>query len=147
MESRVRQILSVIVVAAGAWLTVAAMPQGQSQQAPKQKKTQPAQPDQQQNEQKPADQQQGERRPAPIMKGKVTLKSSRQTTNAASAGFNGVGPDGKIKEAMLAGSPSEASRQKAAQLSLLEADQADVQAFAKEGNLTVPAKSGEKKGK
>jgi hypothetical protein len=151
MKIRVQQILSVIMVAAGVALTVAAaMPQDQSQQAPK-KKTQPqqGQTDQQTDQkQQPADQPgDQQRRPAPILKGKVTLKSSKQTTDTASAGFNGVGPDGKVKEAMLAANPSEASRQKAARLSLAEVDLADVQTFAKDGKLNPPPAKSQKKGK
>ena len=150
MKLKVQQILSVIIVAAGVALTVAAaMPQSQDQQTPKSKKAPQGQSDQktdQQTDQKPADQQ-ADRRPKQVFTGKVKLTSSRQGKNTASAGFNGVGPDGKIKEAMLAGSPSEASRQKAAQLSLVETDLADVQAFAKEGNLNPPPAKAEKKGK
>ena len=150
MKFRVQQILSVIIVAAGVWLTAAAaMPQEQSQQAPK-KKTQPQGQTDQQTDQKqqPADQPDDQqRRPAPLLKGKVTLKSSKQSTNTATAGFNGVGPDGKVQEALLNGSPSEEARQKAARLSLADVDLKDVQAFAKDGKLNPPPAKAEKKGK
>jgi len=149
MGSRVQQFFSVIIVAAGVWLTAAAaMPQAQSQQEPKAKKSQPQGQTDQKTDQKqqPADQE-DDRRPKQVFTGKVKLTSSRQGKNTASAGFNGVGPDGKVQEALLSGSPSEESRQKAARLSLAEVDRADVQAFAKEGNLNPPPAKNEKKGK
>lgn len=148
MKHRLQQIFSVIIVAAGVWLTAAAaIPQQQSQQAPK-KKTQPqGQTDQQADQkQQPADQQ-DDRRPKQIFTGKVKLTSSRQGKNTASAGFNGVGPDGKVQEALLSGSPSEESRQKAARLTLLEVDRADVVSFARDGKLNPPPAKAEKKGK
>ncbi len=148
MKHRLQQIFSVIIVAAGVWLTAAAaIPQQQSQQAPK-KKTQPQGQTDQQTDQKqqPADQQ-DDRRPKQIFTGKVKLTSSRQGKNTASAGFNGVGPDGKVQEALLSGSPSEESRQKAARLTLLEVDRADVVAFAKDGKLNPPPAKAEKRGK
>lgn len=135
----------IVSLVLGASLIVAAgVPQAKSKQAPKAKQTQPA--DQKQDQAQPTDQQQ--QKPAPLFTGKVKLTSSRQGKGTASAGFNGVGPDGKVKEALLAASPSADAKAKAARLSLVEADLADVQAFAKEGNLNPPpSKSGEKKGK
>ena len=149
MKLRVQQILSVIIVAAGVWLTAAAAIPQQQSQTPKSKKTQPqqGQTDQQTDQkQQPADQQ-DDRHPKQVFAGKVKLTSSRQGKNTASAGFNGVGPDGKVQEALLNGSPSEESRQKAARLSLAEVDLKDVQAFAKDGKLNPPPAKSEKKGK
>lgn len=128
---------------------VSAAPQAKTKQKQKQTQAQPA--DQQQQQQgdqaQPADQPPPPPPPGGGLTQKVTLRSSRHTKDVASAGFNGVGPDGKVKEALLNANPSSAAKQKAAQLTLLEADAAEVQAFAKEGKLNVPAKSADKKGK
>jgi hypothetical protein len=138
--------LSAGLVMAGA--ASAAGPQAKTKQ--KQKQAQPAAQTDQTDQ--PADQQKADQppppAPKPLLTQKVTLRSSHQTKDTATAGFNGVGPDGKVKEALLNANPSSAARAKAAQLSLLEADAAEVQAFAKEGKLNPPpAKSGDKKGK
>jgi hypothetical protein len=151
MRQTIRTIGWAVALVIGAALLAAGpasawSPQAKSKQ--KQKKAQPQQTDQQQ----PSDQQQADQPPPPpppsgALTQKVTLRSSRQTKDVASAGFNGVGPDGKIKEALLKANPSSAAKAKAAQLSLVEADAADVQAFATEGKLNLPAKSADKKGK
>lgn len=154
-NNTMRTITWAVALLLGAALLVAgpvsaSSPQAKTKQKQKQAPAQPDQGNQQPADQQPADQP-GDQPPPPAPKSvltqKVTLRSSHQTKDVASAGFNGVGPDGKIKEALLSASPSAAAKQKAAQLSLLEADAAEVQTFAKEGKLNLPAKSADKKGK
>ena len=157
MRDRMRTIGWAIALLIGAALLAAgpvsaSSPQAKSKQ--KQKQTQQQQDQQPSDQQQPIDQAQPADNPPPppppsgTLTKKVTLRSSHQTKDVASAGFNGVGPDGKVKEALLNANPSAAAQQKAAQLSLLEADAADVQVFAKEGKLNLPAKGADtKKGK
>ena len=153
MKDRMRTIGWAVALLIGAALLAAGPVSAGAPQAKTKQKQKQAQPDQQPSDQ-PADQAQPSDQPPPppppgkpLLTEKVTLRSSHHTKDTASAGFNGVGPDGKVKEALLNANPSAASQQKAAQLSLLEADAAEVQAFAKEGHLNLPAKSDTKKGK
>jgi hypothetical protein len=156
MRERIRTITWLLAFIVTAGLLTVGPASAWSPQAKSKAKQQPkqGQADQKPGDQKPADQQQTDQQqpPPPAPKGvltqKVTLRSSRQTKDVASAGFNGVGPDGKVKEALLNANPSADARAKAARLTLLEADASEVQAFAKEGKLaTPPAKSADKKGK
>ena len=154
MRERIRTITWGLALIVTAGLLAAGPASAWSPQAKSKAKQQPkrGQADQKPEDQKPADQQQADQPPPPAPKGvltqKVTLRSSRQTKDTATAGFNGVGPDGKVKEALLNANPSSDARAKAARLTLLEADASEVQAFAKEGKLNPPpAKSGDKKGK
>lgn len=108
----------------------------------KKKKAAPAQ----QQEQKSDDDQQQQQQPSPpqpsqrggLLKGKVTLKSSRSGAGQqASAGFNGVGPDGHVDQSKLASAPTAADQQKATQLAAFRVDSSDVEAFAKQGKLNA----------
>ena len=100
----------------------------------------------------PADQQQPQpdQQPPPggplITGGPAKMKSSRQGKATASAGFNGVDPaTDKVKDDVIKASPTAEESAKAMQLSVYGVSDADVQAFAKEGNLNlapVPAKAG-----
>jgi hypothetical protein len=152
MKQKIRMMAWAVALTLGAALLAAGPASAWTQQTKTKTKQQPKaqdQSDQQPDQQKQADDQPPPPPPPkPVLTQKVTLRSSHQTKDTASAGFNGVGPDGKVKEALLNANPSPAARQKAAQLTLLEADASDVAAFAKEGHLNPPpAKTGEKKGK
>ena len=122
--------LALLLVMASA----AAAPLGKSQQKkdqqPAQQQPPPAQPP-------PAAQQQ----PAPLLGGgsKITLKSSRQSRDAASAGFNGVGPDGHVDKSRLSSAPTSVDQMKAAQLAAFRVDANEVEAFIQEGKLNPAA--------
>lgn len=156
MRGSIQKVTWIVVLALSAGLMLvgvasAGAPQAKTKAKQKQQPAQPAQTEQPADQAQPADQQQQQQPSTPpgggLLKKSVTASSSKQGKETASAGFNGVGPDGKVKEALLNANPSADAKAKAAQLSLVEADAADLQAFAKEGKLMLPAKSADKKGK
>src|SRR5512132_3124693 len=111
MRGRAGKIAWIIAVALSAALMMASVAIAGSPQAKSKKTKQPPkqeQPQDQTDQQKPADQQQPQQPPpgGQLFTGKVMLKSSHQGKSTATAGFNGVGPDGKVKEALLSASPS-----------------------------------------
>jgi hypothetical protein len=116
----------------------------------------PAPPPTQQQPTQPADQQAqpGQQPPPPPppggMTGTAKMKSSRQGKETATLGYNGFDPaTGKVDDAKLKTPPNADDTAKAMQLSVYAVSDADVQAFAKEGNLnlTPPASPAQKKGK
>lgn len=76
--------------------------------------------------------------PAPLFEGKSTLKSSRQGKETATAGFNGIGPDGSVQSSVLNSSPSPADAQHVAAMASTNSDPSELAAFTKEGNLHSP---------
>lgn len=78
-------------------------------------------------------------KPAPLFQGTIGLKSSRQTKDSASLGFNGVGPNGQVQQSFLQSSPSGSDKQKAAFVATLTSDSAELMRFLKEGNLNLNA--------
>jgi hypothetical protein len=89
-------------------------------------------------QQTPPAQTQSNNAPAPLFEGKSTLKSSRQGKETATAGFNGVGPDGSVQASVLNANPSPADAQHVAAMASTTTDPAEVAAFAKEGKLNGP---------
>ncbi len=131
-------VLALLLMAYAAWATVTTQSQAQQKQKPKGQQQQQT-PDQQQQQQQ---QQPGEQPPPPPppkgpLTKKVTLKSSHQGQTTASAGFNGVGPDGKVQDALLKANPTSDDSQKAMQLSIYSVSDKDLQAFADEGKLKL----------
>ncbi len=94
--------------------------QGQSQNPPATGGAQPA---------KPPD------KPAPLFGGSLNLKSSRQSKDVATLGFNGLDPNGQVQKGFLTSSATAADTAKAQQLSRSGVNQADLAAFLQEGNL------------
>ena len=78
-------------------------------------------------------------KPAPLFQGTIGLKSSRQTKDSATLGFNGVGPNGQVQQSFLASSPSASDKQKAAFVATLTSDRAELMRFLKDGNLNLNA--------
>jgi hypothetical protein len=76
--------------------------------------------------------------PAPLFEGKSTLKSSRQGKETATAGFNGVNPDGEIQKTVLAAAPTAQDQAHVNAMSATSVDPAELAAFTKEGNLSTP---------
>jgi hypothetical protein len=101
---------------------------------------QPPPPPSGQNQQQQGNQQQQNAgaAPAPLFQGQSTLKSSRQGKETATAGFNGIGPDGSLQSAMLKANPTPADAAHVAAMASTVTDPAAVAAFDKEGNLNPP---------
>lgn len=78
-------------------------------------------------------------KPAPLFQGTIGLKSSRQTKDSATLGFNGVDPNGQVQQSFLASSPSASDKQKAAFVATLTSDRAELMRFLKDGNLNLNA--------
>ncbi|MGH9509013.1 MAG: hypothetical protein ACRD2M_03680 [Terriglobales bacterium] len=86
-----------------------------------------------------------EDKPAPLFGGKVGLKSSRQSKDQATLGFNGIGPNGQVEQGALNSATAANAIQKAAALSTYTVPASEVDAFIKEGNLgpaAPPKKTG-----
>lgn len=73
--------------------------------------------------------------PAPLFGGKMGIKSSSQTKETASLGFNGIDPSGKVDAKMMATTPSAEHQAKAKQLSAMVPNTTDLAAFLKDGGL------------
>lgn len=78
--------------------------------------------------------------PKPLFGGSLNLKSSRQTKDTTSLGFNGVGPEGQVEKSMLAAAPSGTDNAKASQVGTYKVADADLNQFIQDGGLPqVPA--------
>lgn len=89
-----------------------------------------------------------EDKPAPLFGGKVGLKSSRQSKDQATLGFNGIGPNGQVEQGALNAATTSNAAQKAAALSIYKVPASEVDAFIKEGNLgsaAAPKKTGKRR--
>jgi hypothetical protein len=85
-----------------------------------------------------------EDKPAPLFGGKMGLKSSRQSKDQATLGFNGIGPNGQVEQGAINASTTGNAIQKAAAMSSYTVPASEVDAFIKEGNLgsAPPKKTG-----
>lgn len=78
-------------------------------------------------------------KPAPLFGGTLTLKSSRQTKDSATMGFNGVDPNGQVQQAFLNASPSPDDMAKAQLVAQYQVNAADLSAFLQQGDLSASA--------
>jgi hypothetical protein len=104
--------------------------QQQGQQPPQQNPPQGNPPQGQQNN--------GDK-PTPLFGGSIGLKSSRQTKDSATLGFNGVDPNGQVQKAMLSGAATPADAMKAQQLAQTTVSPADLVQFLQDGGLNLNA--------
>jgi len=118
--------------------------QGQQNQTDQQKKKQDK--NNQQNNQnqntppaKPAPANNNDNKPAPLFGGTVGLKSSRQTKDSASLGFNGVDPNGQVAKSFLTASATGADVAKAQTVGTYKVDPAELNKFIQDGNLNPNA--------
>ncbi|HXE90056.1 MAG TPA: hypothetical protein VNK82_03735 [Terriglobales bacterium] len=74
----------------------------------------------------------------PLFKGKLGLKSSSQTKDQATLGFNGIDPNGQVNKEMMAAAPSGEDVRKAKQLSTYSVDTGELDYFREEGQLKPP---------
>jgi hypothetical protein len=75
-------------------------------------------------------------KPKPLFEGKMQLKSSRRGADTASAGFNGVGDDGKVTKEALAKSATRADSVNAEALVAYSPTPEELTKFLEEGKLT-----------
>lgn len=78
-------------------------------------------------------------KPTPLFGGSIGLKSSRQTKDSATLGFNGVDPNGQVQKAMLSGAATPADMIKAQQLAQTTVSPADLVQFLQDGGLNPNA--------
>jgi hypothetical protein len=76
--------------------------------------------------------------PKPLFGGQMNLKSSRQSKDTATLGFNGLDPNGQVQKGFLAAAPTSADVAKAQQLTRTGMNPADLTAFMQEGGLNAP---------
>ncbi|HUQ50077.1 MAG TPA: hypothetical protein VM056_05120 [Terriglobales bacterium] len=83
--------------------------------------------------------------PAPIMKSNIGLKSSRRTNDSATAGFNGIDPQGKVAKEALDATPTNLDEVNALALVVYNPHPEELSKFLQEGGLKAAAKSPGKK--
>lgn len=114
----------------------AQQPSGQQQGAQQPGAQQP--PPQQQGTQN-IQSKQGDGKPAPLFGGTLNLKSSRQTKDSATLGFNGVDPNGQVQKSFLSASVTGQDNAKAALIAVYKVNDPDLAQFIQDGGLnTVP---------
>ena len=78
-------------------------------------------------------------KPTPLFGGTIGLKSSRQTKDSATLGFNGVNPDGTVQKAMLAAAVTPAAAIDAQRVAQIGVTPADLVQFLQDGGLNPDA--------
>jgi hypothetical protein len=137
--------LTVFLLGTGSALAIFQQPapnqQGQQNQTDQQKKKQDK--NNQQNNQNPnnppAKPANDDSKPAPLFGGTVNLKSSRQTKDSASLGFNGVDPNGQVAKSFLTASPTGADAAKAQTVASYKVDPLELNKFIQDGSLNPTA--------
>jgi len=94
---------------------------------------------QQQGSQQQGGQQNNGDKPTPLFGGSIGLKSSRQTKDSATLGFNGVDPNGQVQKSFLNAAVTPADAMKAQQLSQTTVAPADLVQFLQDGGLNPNA--------
>src|SRR5271157_4254513 len=82
-----------------------------------------------------AQQPQQQQTPQPLFGGKIPARSSQNTKESATLGFNGIDPSGKVDKKVLAANPKPADAEKVKNMDAVRPAPADVVAFAKDGGL------------
>jgi len=78
-------------------------------------------------------------KPTPLFGGTIGLKSSRQTKDSATLGFNGVEPNGQVQKAMLTAAVTPVDAMKAQQVAQIAVPPADLAQFLQDGGLNPDA--------
>ena len=78
-------------------------------------------------------------KPTPLFGGTIGLKSSRQTKDSATLGFNGVDPNGQVQKAMLTAAATSVDAMKAQQVAQIAVPPADLAQFLQDGGLNPDA--------
>jgi len=79
---------------------------------------------------------QGDNKPAPLFGGTLNLKSSRQTKDSATLGFNGVDPNGQVQKSFLSASVTGTDNAKATEIAGYKVSDADLTQFIQDGGLS-----------
>lgn len=87
----------------------------------------------------PSGNQPGGDKPTPLFGGTIGLKSSRQTKDSATLGFNGVDPNGQVQKSMLTASTTSFDAARAQQVAQIKVAPADLVQFIQDGGLTPNA--------
>lgn len=125
-------------VLAGSGYSVTLTLQQQQQNQQGQKDQQPGGNQQQSNQQQGNQQNSGDK-PTPLFGGSIGLKSSRQTKDSATLGFNGVDPNGQVQKSFLNAAVTPADAMKAQQLAQTTVAPADLVQFLQDGGLNPNA--------
>ncbi len=129
-SSRQRTVIALALLLSTAAMAAAlAQTQQRTQQQAKPKQTTPDQQPQQQEDAQPKS----------AATAPVTVKSTRKPRDQASAGFKGIGDDGKVTQASLNANATSDAGNKALQLSVYAVPEAEVQTFITEGKLVASA--------
>ena len=78
-------------------------------------------------------------KPTPLFGGTIGLKSSYQTKDSATLGFNGVDPNGQVQKNVLTGSTTAFDTARAQQVAQIKVAPADLVQFIQDGALTADA--------
>jgi hypothetical protein len=78
-------------------------------------------------------------KPTPLFGGSIGLKSSRQTKDSATLGFNGVDPNGQVQKSFLSASTTGLDAARAQQLAQVKVAPADIVQFIQDGGLNPDA--------
>lgn len=73
--------------------------------------------------------------PAPLFGGQIGTKSSTNTKESATLGFNGIDPSGKVQNRMLGATPTAKDVAAVQNLDSAHPTQAELAAFIKQGGL------------
>ncbi len=87
----------------------------------------------------PASNQPNADKPTPLFGGTIGLKSSRQTKDSATLGFNGVDPNGQVQKSFLTASATGADAARAQQVAQLKVDPSELLQFLRDGGLNPDA--------
>lgn len=101
--------------------------------SPQQSNSNQPSPNQQQGNQQGNQQQQSQ--PAPLFGGQIGTKSSTNTKESATLGFNGVDPSGKVEKKMLGANPTAKDVEAVNNMDAAHPSRTEQAAFVKQGGL------------
>ena len=78
-------------------------------------------------------------KPKPLFGGSLNLKSSRQSKDATTLGFNGLDPNGQVEKSLLRANPTPQDTAEAQQIAAYQLNAAQLDSFIKSGNLNESA--------
>jgi hypothetical protein len=137
MKNQVRAgavLLTGLLAGSGYGMTLTLQQQQQGQQ--NQQGQQPGQPN---GNPPPGNQPANGDKPTPLFGGSIGLKSSRQTKDSATLGFNGVDPNGQVQKSFLTAAVTPVDAMKAQQVAQTTVAPADLVQFLQDGGLNPNA--------
>ena len=78
-------------------------------------------------------------KPQPLFGGSLNLKSSRQSKDTATLGFNGLDPNGQVQKAALNSAAGAGDTLKAEEVARYHVESSDMSAFLQDGKLNPQA--------